>query len=141
DFAQLLDYAQTKNGQLGEPMEDAEVVRVARSVWKMTCEGRNRFGQHGAWLPLQLSRKLPVYPNTYTLYGVLRAENGPNIIFPIANPMAAGLGTGRKSFAQARRHLVEEQLVEQVCPDTQHHAALYRWPGPRGLKERGAGVS
>jgi hypothetical protein len=141
DFDQLLDYAQTQNDQLGEPMQDAEVVKVAQSVWKMTCEGRNRFGQHGAWVPLQLSRKLAGYPNTYTLYGVLKAENGPTSIFPIANAMAPKLGIGRKSFAQARRQLLEEQLVEQVSPDTQHHAALYRWPKARALRETGAGVS
>jgi hypothetical protein len=122
-------------------MQDAEVVKVAQSVWKMTCEGRNRFGQHGARVPLQLSRKLAGYPNTYALYGVPKAENGPTNIFPIADAMAPKLGIGRKSFAQARRHLVEEQLVEQVSPDTQHHAALYRWPKPRALEERGAGVS
>ena len=141
DFDQLFDYATTRNAELGEPMEPAEVVKVAQSVWKMQVEGRNRFGQHGAWVPVQLSRKLASYPNTYTLYGVLRAENGPHSIFPIANAMAPKLGIGRKSFAQARRHLLEEQLVEQVSPDTQHHAALYRWPLPRGLGEIGGGVS
>jgi hypothetical protein len=88
DFDQLLDYARTKNAQLGEPMEDAGVVKVAQSVWKMTCEGRNRFGQHGAWLPLNLSRTLAHTPDAYTLYGVLNAENGPDSIFPIANGMA-----------------------------------------------------
>jgi Primase C terminal 1 (PriCT-1) len=139
DLSQLLDYARTQNEQLGEPMQDAEVVKVAQSVWKMTCEGRNRFGQHGAWLPLQVSRKLAGYPNTYTLYGVLRAENGPTSIFPIANAMAPKLGIGRKSFAHARRHLLEERLVEQVCPDTQHYPALYRWPKPE-QERKGQGV-
>ena len=35
DFDQLLDYAQTQNDQFGEPMPDTEVVKVAKSVWKM----------------------------------------------------------------------------------------------------------
>src|SRR5262249_15600734 len=30
DFEQLLDYAQTQNGQLGEPMSEAEVLKVAK---------------------------------------------------------------------------------------------------------------
>src|SRR5262249_1891178 len=42
--------ARTQNDQFGEPMQDAEVVKVAQSVWKMTSEGLNRFGQHGACL-------------------------------------------------------------------------------------------
>src|SRR5215510_15064455 len=50
DFDQLLDCARTQNDQFGEPMQDAEVVKVAQSVWKMTSEGLNRFGQHGACL-------------------------------------------------------------------------------------------
>jgi hypothetical protein len=50
DFDQLLDYATTKNGQLGEPMEDARVVSTAKSVWKMQCEGRNWFGRPGVHL-------------------------------------------------------------------------------------------
>ena len=95
DFEQLLDYAQTRNAELGEPMPDMEVLKVAKSVWKMQIEGRNRFGQFGAYVPLQLSRKLARTPDAYALYGVLKAENGPNSIFPIANAMAEtviGLG-------------------------------------------------
>jgi hypothetical protein len=38
DFDQLLDYARTRNEELGEPMDDARVVSTAKSVWKMTCE-------------------------------------------------------------------------------------------------------
>jgi hypothetical protein len=33
-------------------MRDNEVITTATSVWTMTIEGRNRFGQHGAWLPV-----------------------------------------------------------------------------------------
>jgi len=35
DFEQLLDYAQTRNAELGEPMPEMEVLKVAKSVWKM----------------------------------------------------------------------------------------------------------
>ena len=109
-------------------MEEARVVSTAQSVWKMQNEGRNRFGQHGAWVPLQLSRRLAPHPNAYTLYGVLRAENGPNSIFPIANGMAESVGQRRHSFSKARKLLIELKLVQQVSPQTQHRPAMYRWP-------------
>jgi hypothetical protein len=44
DFDQLIDYARTKNDQLGEPMEDTEVMRAANSAWKYETEGRNYIG-------------------------------------------------------------------------------------------------
>jgi len=136
DLDQLLDYAQTQNDQFGEPMQDAEVVKIAQSVWKMTCEGRNRFGQHGAWLPLNLSRTLARTPDAYALYGVLNAENGPDSIFPIANGMAQTvINFGWRRLAEARRVIIGLGLVEQVSRQTQHRPALYRWTRP---KERGA---
>jgi hypothetical protein len=139
DFDQLLDYARTQNAQLGEPMEDAEVVKVAQSVWKMTCEGRNRFGQHGAWLPLNLSRTLAHTPDAYALYGVLNAENGPDSIFPIANGMAQTvINFGWRRLAEARKVIIALGLVEQVSPQTQHRPALYRWARPKAPKEREA---
>ena len=133
DFGQLLDYAQTRNAELGEPMPDMEVLKVAKSVWKMQCEGRNRFGQFGAWLPLQLSRKLAQTPDAYALYGVLNAENGPNSIFPIANAMAETvIGLGWYRLSRARKLIIELGLVEQVSPQTQHRPALYRWARKEG---------
>jgi hypothetical protein len=136
DFEQLLDYARTQNEQLGEPMQDARVVSTAKSVWKMQCEGRNRFGQFGAWLPLQLSRRLARTPDAYALYGVLNAENGPNSIFPIANAMAeTAIGLRRYRLANARRVIIGLGLVEEVSPQTQHRPALYRWA--RADKDKG----
>src|SRR6516164_6162424 len=35
DLDQLLDYARTRNEEFGEPIQDAEVVKIAQSVWKM----------------------------------------------------------------------------------------------------------
>jgi hypothetical protein len=133
DFDQLLDYARTQNAQFGESMQDAEVVKVATSVWKMQCEGRNRFGQFGAYVPLELSRKLSRTPDAYALYGVLRAENGPNSVFPIANGMAeTAIGLRRYRLANARKTIIALGLVEQVSPQTQHKPAFYRWPRVQG---------
>jgi Bifunctional DNA primase/polymerase, N-terminal/Primase C terminal 1 (PriCT-1) len=134
DFEQLLDYATTKNDQLGEPMQDAELLKVAQSVWKMQCEGRNRFGQFGAYVPLNLVRKLAKSnPDALALYNVLKAENGPTSIFPIANAMAqTTVNYGWRRFAEARKIILEEGLVIKVSPDRRHQAALYRWPRGQG---------
>jgi hypothetical protein len=104
-------------------------------MWKMQCEGRNRFGQFGAWVPLQLSRILArSNPDSYALYGVLKAENGPDSIFPIANAMAETvIKLRRHRFAKARKEIVGLGLVKQVSPQTQHKPALYRWPKPNDI--------
>jgi hypothetical protein len=129
DFEQLLDYARTQNEFCDEPMADAEVAKIVANVWRMQCEGRNRFGTFGAWVPLELSRKLARYPDAYALYGVLNAENGPDSIFPIANAMAdTAINFGWRRLAQARKVIIGLGLVEQVNPDTRHKPALYRWP-------------
>jgi hypothetical protein len=133
NFDQLLDYARTLNEQFGEPMQEAEVIKVAKSVWKMQIEGRNRFGQFGAYVPLELSRKLARTPDAYALYGVLKAENGPNSIFPIANGMAeTAIGLRRYRLANARKTIIALGLVEQVSSQTQHKPAFYRWPRVQG---------
>jgi hypothetical protein len=136
DFDQLLDYAQTQNSKFGEPMADSEVMKVATSVWKMQSEGRNRFGQHGAYVPLDLVRKLArTEPDALALYNVLKAENGPSSIFPIANAMAqTSINVGWRRFRQARKLIIELGLVEMVSPDTQRLPAQYRWPKPRTLQ-------
>ena len=52
DFDALLDLARTFNqDQCQPPLEDSEVIATAQSAWNYTVEGRNWFGQHGAWLP------------------------------------------------------------------------------------------
>jgi hypothetical protein len=108
---------------------DAEVVKVANSVWKMHCEARNRFGQIGAYVPLGLVKELSPTPDALALYSVLRAHNGPNSVFPIANAMAETvIGLRRHRFSQARKVIVGLGLVEQVSPQTQHRPARYRWP-------------
>ena len=92
DFDQLLDYARTQNYKFAEPLADEEVLKVANSVWTMQREGRNHFGKIGAWVPLELMRRLKSDLVALGLYTVLRGENGPNSIFPIANAMSKIVG-------------------------------------------------
>jgi hypothetical protein len=121
------------------PNPYAEVLKVATSVWKMQCEGRNRFGQFGAYVPLPVVNELALAnPDALALLNVLKANNGPNSIFPIANAMAEPvtkegakkglISLGWRRFAQARKLIVDLGLVWQISPDTQHKPAQYRWP-------------
>src|SRR5262249_35836144 len=131
DFDQLLDYARTRNDEFGEPMEDAEVVKIAGLVWEMQLEGRNRFGQHGAYGSLNLGGAVARTLDAYTLYGVLKAENGLASVFPIANGMAGTtIGLRRYRLANARKVIIGLGVVEEVCPQTRHRPALYRWARP-----------
>jgi hypothetical protein len=52
DLDGLLDVARTRNADIGEPLTDDEVIATATSAWGYEQRGENRFGQHGAWLPL-----------------------------------------------------------------------------------------
>jgi len=129
DFDQLLDYARTQNECCAEPMTDAEVTKIVSNVWKMQCEGRNRFGQFGAYVPLAVVNELALAnPDALALLNVLKANNGPNSIFPIANAMAETvISLGWRRFAQARKAIIGLGLVKQVSAQTQRKPAMYRW--------------
>jgi hypothetical protein len=49
DFEQLLDRVETLNQEYVEPMQQAEVTKIAKSAWGYTERGENRFGQYGVW--------------------------------------------------------------------------------------------
>jgi hypothetical protein len=127
DFDQLLDRAQTLNEGLGDPMQDAEVAKIAGSIWKYTTEGRNRFGKHGAWFPVNEVSTWKMGPDAFYLLAFLRAHNHPDATFWVANGLAEIFGWDRERFAAARRRLVEHRYLILVCRARQHQPALYRW--------------
>lgn len=57
-FDELLDVARTYNDDCLPPMEDSEVITAAQSALGYTERGQNRFGQHGAWFPLDEVNRL-----------------------------------------------------------------------------------
>jgi Bifunctional DNA primase/polymerase, N-terminal/Primase C terminal 1 (PriCT-1) len=137
DFEALLDVGRTRNSEFAEPLDDGEMVKVAASVWKMHREGRNRFGRYGAYHSLEIVDQLATTnPDALALLSVLKANNGPSNIFPIANAMAnSKIALGRHRLSKARKDLIEAHLVVQVSPNTRDHAALYRWPKASGTKD------
>jgi hypothetical protein len=129
-FDELLDVARTANDNFLPPMEDAEVIKIAQSAWDYTERNDNRFGQFGAYVPLELVNRLATTnPDALALLNVLKARNGPNSVFPIANAMAdTAIALGWRRLAKARELIVNWGLVEQVSPRTRHRPAHYRWP-------------
>jgi hypothetical protein len=127
DFDQLLDRAQTLNEGLGDPMQDAEVAKIAGSIWKYTTQGRNRFGKHGAWFPVNEVSAWKIGPDAFYLLAFLRAHNHPDATFWVANGLAETFGWDRERFATARRRLIEHRYLKLVCRARQHQPALYRW--------------
>ena len=130
NYEQFLDRVETLNQEYLEPMQQAEVTKIAKSAWGITERGDNRFGRHGGYAPLELVQTLaPVSPDALALYITLRAHNGPDSVFPIANAMADSIiGLGWRRFAVARKTIIEQGLVIQVTPQTRHKPAFYRWP-------------
>ena len=114
-------------------MQAAEVTKVANSVWKMTTEGRNRFGQHGAWFPeaeaVMLAKN---HQDGLVLLTFLQASNGPTSTFLVANGLAETLGWRRQRLAAARSTLTDLGYLKLVRGASQYGPALYR----RGEKKR-----
>ena len=126
NYEQLLDRVETLNQEYLEPMQQAEVTKIAKSAWGITERGDNRFGRHGGYAPLELVQSLaPANPDALALYITLRAHNGPDSVFPIANAMAdSTIGLGWRRFAVARKTIIEHGLVIQVTPQTRHKPAF-----------------
>jgi hypothetical protein len=127
DFEQLLDRARTLNEEFADPMPDGEVATITRSIWNYTAEGRNRFGQHGSWLPLADVDALIVEPFTLALLGYLKAHNGPNSTFWIADGLADLWGWPRRKLSEARERLIKAGRIVRISRPRPGHPALYRW--------------
>lgn len=127
DFDQLLDRAQWLNEQFAVPMEASRVVGVARSVWTMTTQGRNRFGRHGSFLSVADVDSLVSDPYLLALLNWLKAHNGPDSEFWVADGLASILGWPRRQFANARRRAIESGRISRTTPPRPGRAARFRW--------------
>src|SRR5262249_53493032 len=85
------------------PMDAIEVAKTAGSAWTIQTEGRNRFGQHGAWFPQAEAISLAKdHQDPLILLTFLRAQHGPKNTFMIANGLADTLGWTRKRLSSPR---------------------------------------
>jgi hypothetical protein len=138
-FENLLDEAREINGAILNPLDDAEVVKVAASAWRYEESGQNRFGQHGAFFATKEAVQLIQHDqDAFVLLGFLRASNQPGDTFPVANGLAEMFGWTRKRLAAARSRIIAGEYITRTRKAFTGHPALYRWlPRPRQGGSRG----
>ena len=132
NFDALIDVARTFNDNCLPPMEDAEVMSVATSAWNYTERGQNRFGQFGAWFPIDEVKKMIDNQDAFFLLAFLRAHQGPDATFMCANGLAETFGWTRKRLADARHRLIELGYFRVLRQAGQHTPALHRWTKRNG---------
>ena len=103
-------------------------MRIAQSVWKMTTEGRNHAGQHGAWLPYDdIARLIGTNNDALILLNWLKANEGREAWFWIANGLAPQLGLSEPALSKAREHLIQTGYIVRLQRPWRGHPAIYAW--------------
>jgi hypothetical protein len=128
NFDALLAFARDANVSYQPPLEAAEVMKIARSAWDHTEAGRNRFGQHGAFFPIEEVVTMLHEQDAFILLAFLRAHNGPWTEFWVSNGLSETLGWTRKRLAATRQRLLELGYIEQVRRASRHTPALFQFP-------------
>jgi hypothetical protein len=126
---QLLDQARQYNAQLCNPLQECEVMKTTASAWECEQNGKNLFGQHGAYFPFQEVVAMVRNRDTdaFALLGYLRAHNGPWADFYIANGLTTTFGWGKNRLVTARQRLIDLGMIALVRPAGRRQPALYRW--------------
>ena len=137
DYEQLLDRVETLNQEYLEPMQQAEVEKIATSAWGKTEAGENWFGQTGVRFPTwEVNELIESSPDDYLLLSYLRANNHPDATFWIANRLSETFGWSRQRLAATRESIIQRGYVRRLRSATNNEPALYRWvPKP----EQGGG--
>jgi hypothetical protein len=132
NYEQLLDRVETLNQEYVEPMQQAEVTKIAKSAWGITERGDNRFGQHGSWSPVDEINRFREDQNAFWLLSFLRADNHPDSTFMVANGLAEAFGWTRNRLAAARESIIRQGYIRRLRHASNNSPALYRWlPRPK----------
>lgn len=126
-FDELLDVGRTFNDNCEPPMEDYRVISAAKSAWSYTERGENRFGQHGAWFPLDEVNRMIADQDAFFLLAFLRAHQGPDALFMCANGLAEKFGWRRQRLSEARTRLIDLGHFKPVRQAGYRTAAKFRW--------------
>lgn len=129
DLDALLDVARTFNEDCLPPLEEAEVMKAAQSAWGYTERGQNRFGQHGAYFPIEEVMTMIDDQDAFMLLAFLRAHQGPLATFMCANGLTETFRWDRRRLAAARSRLIELDYIRPVRQAGRGHPALFRWVG------------
>jgi hypothetical protein len=127
----FISRARELNQQFGDPMIDSRVVNTAKSVFGYVETGQLRTGAHGAWFKQQQAQEMARDPYFFALIAWLKAENGPDAEFQVADGLAKPkyLDWPRERLQQARRRAMVDGWIVQIRKPYPGVAALYRW-GP-----------
>ena len=133
DFEALVDVARTRNESFLPPLTDEEVVKIANSAWGYTDRGQNRFGRPGiSFSTEEANRLITRDPDQFVLLAFLRANNGPDSSFMVANGLAKKFGWGPRRMRAARRGLEGTNIKMVKRPSSINGPALYRWLAKSG---------
>jgi hypothetical protein len=127
DFDALLDVARTFNESCQPAMEEEEVMKIANSAWDYTQRGENRFGQHGAWFPIEEIATMSAEPDAFALLAFLRAHNGPWATFMCTNTLSERFRWDLRRLQTARHRLIELGYMRPVRAAGRDHPALFQW--------------
>jgi hypothetical protein len=131
----FIDFAREKNVTCAETMDDNEVIKVANSVFKYPMNGTLRPRQRGGvWFPPAAS---PIIQDNLPLFGLiawLKAMNGPDAEFWIANGLHKRLGWSERMLSKTQQDALDGGWIVQVAPPAPGRPARYRW-GPTDKRE------
>jgi hypothetical protein len=135
DLDALVDVARTWNASLLPPLTDDEVVKAAKSAWGYTQRGDNWFGRHGVFFGTEeVNRLITSDQDQFVLLAFLRANNGPNSKFMVANGLTQTLRWRVKRLRAARRGLEGTYFKMVIRPSAANGPARYRWLAKAGQK-------
>jgi hypothetical protein len=105
----LLSIARSVGASYLPPMDDAEIVRIARSAWGYTERGENWCGRGGVVLAAvgEVDKLASADPDAFALLAIVRRHHlGIRDRFSLANAMAESIGWTLARFRGARDRLV-----------------------------------
>jgi hypothetical protein len=127
NFDAMLDVARTFNEGCQPVLEEGETMKIAQSAWGYTERGENRFGQHGAWFPIEEIAVMSAEPDAFALLAFLRAHNGPLATFMCTNTLSEQFRWNLRRLQTARSRLIEYGYMTPVRQAGRDHPALFRW--------------
>lgn len=139
DLHAVLEIARRFNMQnCNPPLPDDEVMQVAQNAWRYTASGQNHYGTR--WVRLSQQEAVGLACDDHDqliLLTFLRAKNGPEAEFMVANGLEATLGLPRKRLSAARQRLIELGYIKRVRKASFHTPGLFRWAASPGGGELG----
>jgi Bifunctional DNA primase/polymerase, N-terminal len=126
----MMEIARDANQLFEEPMMDAEVVKIATSVWQHDAAGLNFFTRPRIMLDHDIFDTLGA-ENPDPLLLLLRLEryHGGNDRFVLSKPMAASMGWSIPRWKAARSALAQAGIISCLHPGGRgpNDPPIYRW--------------